>query len=388
MPHLFEPFTLRDVMFQNRIAVSPMCQYSSEDGFANDWHFVHLGSRAVGGASLVLTEATAVLPEARISPQDLGIWSDDHIEPLARIVRFIHEQGSAAGVQLAHAGRKASTYRPWDGRGSIPEGEGGWRPVAAPSAVAFAEEYAFPEALTGDGIQAVVTAFSQAAQRACHEGFRVVEIHAAHGYLLHEFLSPFSNQRQDRYGGSFENRTRLIREVVAAVRRAWPERFPLFVRVSATDWKEGGWDIEQMVELAHELKPLGVDLIDCSSGGNLLQAKIPVGPGYQTAFAERIRREAEILTGAVGLITSSAQADHIIRSGQADLVLLAREFLREPYWPLRAARELGHAVPWPVQYLRAAPEGTQARSVVDLQRFERCFAEHHAVSAAKQDNRA
>jgi 2,4-dienoyl-CoA reductase-like NADH-dependent reductase (Old Yellow Enzyme family) len=387
MPHLFEPCHLREVVLANRIAVSPMCQYSSEYGFANDWHFVHLGSRAVGGAGLVMTEATAVLPEARISPQDMGIWSDDHIEPLARIVRFIHAQGGSAGVQLAHAGRKASTYRPWDGHGAIPEAEGGWRPVVAPSALAFADGYAVPDAMTEDNIQAVVGAFSKAAQRACQAGFRVVEIHAAHGYLFHEFLSPFSNQRQDRYGGPFENRTRLLREVVAAVRRVWPERFPLFVRISVTDWTEGGWDIEQSVELARELKPLGVDLIDCSSGGNLPQARIPVGPGYQTAFAERIRRAAGIPTGAVGLITSPAQAEHIIRSGQADLVIVARELLRDPYWPLRAARELGYAVPWPAQYLRAAPEGTQARSEVDLERFERCFAEHHAVAAEKQDRR-
>src|SRR5438552_2058369 len=242
MPGLFDPLAIRDLKFANRAFVSPMCQYSSQDGYASDWHFVHLGSRAVGGAGLVMTEATAVLPEARISPQDLGIWSDNHIEPLARIVRFIHEQGSTAGVQLAHAGRKASTYRPWDGHGVVPEAEGGWRPVMAPSALAFADGYALPHAMTEDDIQAAVTAFSKAAQRACQAGFRVMEIHAAHGYLLHEFLSPLSNQRQDRYGGPFENRTRLLREVVAAARREWPERFPLFVRISATDWKEGGWD--------------------------------------------------------------------------------------------------------------------------------------------------
>jgi 2,4-dienoyl-CoA reductase-like NADH-dependent reductase (Old Yellow Enzyme family) len=380
MPHLFESLTLRDVTFQNRVAVSPMCEYSSENGLANDWHFVHLGSRAVGGAGLVLTEATAVLPEGRISPQDLGIWSDDHIEPLKRITRFVHEQGSAAGIQLAHAGRKASTYRPWDGQGAVPEARGGWRRIVGPSPLAFAEGYAVPEALTEVEVQAVVDAFAQAGRRACDAGFCVVEIHAAHGYLLHEFLSPISNRRQDRYGGSFENRTRLVREVVLAVRGVWPQRLPLFVRISATDWEAGGWDLEQSIELARQLQPLGVDLIDCSSGGNVAQAKIPVGPGYQTPFAERIRRETGIATGAVGLITSAVQADHIIDKGQADLVLLAREFLRDPYWPLRAARELGHAIPWPTQYLRAAPEGSQARAAVDLERFRRCFAEHHAIS--------
>ena len=384
MPQLFDSLTLRDVTLQNRIAVSPMCQYSSENGFANDWHFVHLGGRAVGGAGLVFTEATAVIREGRISPQDLGIWSEDHIEPLTRITHFIREQGSVAGIQLAHAGRKASTYRPWDGRGAIPEAQGGWHEVVAPSALRFAEGYPLPEALTEDQIQGVVAAFAAAARRACDAGFAVVEIHAAHGYLLHEFLSPFSNHREDRYGGSFENRTRLLREVASAVRRAWPDRLPLFVRISATDWEAGGWDLEQSVELARQLKSLGVDLIDCSSGGNLPQAKIPVGPGYQTPFAERIRREVAIPTGALGLITSPVQADHIIRTDQADLVLLAREFLRDPYWPLRAARELGHAIPWPVQYLRAAPHGTEARSPVDLQRFERCFAEHHAVTPERQ----
>jgi 2,4-dienoyl-CoA reductase-like NADH-dependent reductase (Old Yellow Enzyme family) len=384
MPHLFESLTLRKVTLQNRIAVSPMCEYSSENGFANDWHFVHLGSRAVGGAGLVLTEATAVVPEGRISPQDLGIWSDDHIEPLTRITHFIRKQGSVAGIQLAHAGRKASTYRPWDGRGAVTEAQGGWHQVVAPSALRFAEGYAVPKALTEDEIQGVVTAFAEAARRAGDAGFCVVEIHAAHGYLLHEFLSPFSNHRQDRYGGSLENRTRLAREVVSAVRSVWPERLPLFVRISATDWEAGGWDLEQSVELARQLKSLGVDLIDCSSGGNLPQAKIPVGPGYQTAFAERIRRDAGVATGAIGLITSPVQADHIIRNGQADLVLLAREFLRDPYWPLRAARELGQAVPWPAQYLRAAPDGAQAHATVDLERFDRCFAEHHAVTAEKR----
>jgi 2,4-dienoyl-CoA reductase-like NADH-dependent reductase (Old Yellow Enzyme family) len=378
MADLFEPFRLRDIVLSNRIAVSPMCQYSSERGFANDWHFMHLGSRAVGGAGLVFTEATAVLPEGRISPQDLGIWSDDHIQPLARIVRFINEQGTVAGIQLAHAGRKASTYRPWEGHGAIAEAEGGW-PVVAPSAAPFAEGYAVPRALTEDGIRTVVKAFAAAARRACEAGFQVVEVHAAHGYLSHEFLSPLSNRRQDGYGGSFENRTRFVREVVEAVRSSWPERCPLFLRISATDWTEGGWDAEQSVELARQVKPYGVDLIDCSSGGNVADAKIPVGPGYQAPFAERIRREAGVPTGVVGLLTAPVQADHVIRTGQADLVLLAREMLRDPYWPLRAARELGHPIPWPVQYLRAASPGTQARTPVDLPRLERCFAEHHAV---------
>ena len=379
MTHLFNPLAIRDITFANRVFVSPMCQYSSTDGYANDWHFVHLGSRAAGGAGLVLTEATAVLPEGRISPQDLGIWMDGHIEPLSRIVRFIHEQGSVAGIQLAHAGRKASTYRPWAGHGMAPESSGGWSNVVAPSALAFADYYPMPQALSIDAIDHIVAAFVAAARRACEAGFGVVEIHAAHGYLLHEFLSPVSNQRTDTYGGSFENRTRVVREIVAAVRDSWPERAPLFVRISATDWVDGGWDIEQSVKLARQLKDLGADLIDCSSGGNVLNAKIPVGPGYQTQFAEQIRREANILTGAVGMITSPVQAEHVVATGQADAVLIAREFLRDPYWPLRAADELGQPVSWPVQYLRAAPEGSQARTAVDLKNLECCFEEQHAV---------
>src|ERR1700739_2885380 len=274
MTHLFDPLTIRDITFANRVFMSPMCEYSSTDGYANDWHLVHLGSRAVGGAGLVLTEATAVLPEGRISPQDLGIWKDDHIEPLARIVRFIHQQGGVAGMQLAHAGRKASTYRPWEGNGTIPESEGGWSNVVAPSALAFAHHYPKPQALSVDGIHRIISAFVAAARRACEAGFRVIEIHAAHGYLIHEFLSPLSNQRTDAYGGSFENRTRLLREIVAAVRGSWPEQAPLFVRISATDWVDGGWDIQQSVELARTLKQLEVDLIDCSSGGNVAHAEI------------------------------------------------------------------------------------------------------------------
>jgi 2,4-dienoyl-CoA reductase-like NADH-dependent reductase (Old Yellow Enzyme family) len=379
MPHLFDPLTIRDLSLANRVVVSPMCEYSSTDGFVNDWHFVHLGSRAVGGAGLVLTEATAVLPEGRISPQDLGIWSDKHVEPHARDVRFIHEQGSVAGMQLAHAGRKASTYRPWEGNSAVPESEGGWKKVVAPSALRFTDNYPMPQALTNDGIREIVAAFAAAARRACDAGFRVIEIHGAHGYLIHEFLSPLSNQRDDAYGGSFENRTRFIREIVAAVRSSWPKGAPLFVRISATDWVDGGWDIRQSVELARGLKELGVDLVDCSSGGTVPHAEIPVGPGYQTAFAEQIRRETGIMTGAVGMITSPVQAEHIIATGQADAVIMAREFLRDPYWPLRAARELGQPISWPVQYLRAAPKGAQARVPINLKNLESCFEEQHAI---------
>jgi 2,4-dienoyl-CoA reductase-like NADH-dependent reductase (Old Yellow Enzyme family) len=358
---LFDELKIRDVLLANRIAVSPMCQYSCENGLATDWHLVHLGSRAVGGAALVIAEATAVLPEARISPQDLGIWSEAHIEPLARIAKFIHSQGSVAGIQIAHAGRKASAARPWDGAGKLTQQEGGWSDVVAPSAIPFAPNYATPAAVTVERISAIADAFGKAAQRALDAGFRVLEIHSAHGYFLHEFLSPFSNHRTDLYGGSFENRTRIVREVVARVRRFWPERFPLFIRISATDWVEGGWDIEQAVELGRSLRALGVDLVDCSSGGNVADAKIPMGPGYQVQFAERIRRDSGILTGAVGMITDAHQADEIIRKGQADLVLLAREMLRDPYWPLHAAAKLGKSISWPAQYLRAAAPGTAAR---------------------------
>jgi 2,4-dienoyl-CoA reductase-like NADH-dependent reductase (Old Yellow Enzyme family) len=383
MPHLFDSFTIRDLEFNNRVFVSPMCEYSSVDGYANDWHLVHLGSRAVGGAGLVLTEATAVLPEGRISPQDLGIWKDEHVDALKRIVSFIHEQGSVAGMQLAHAGRKASTRRPWEGDGVVPETEGGWQNVMAPSAIPFADNYPTPQALTVDGIQQVVRAFADAARRACDAGFRVIEIHAAHGYLIHEFLSPLSNHRDDTYGVSFENRTRLIREIVTAVRSSWPKGAPLFVRISATDWVEGGWDLEQSIELARSLKQLGVDLIDCSSGGTVLHAKIPAGAGYQTLFAQRIRHEAEILTGAVGMITSPIQAEQIIGTGQADAVVIAREFLRDPYWPLRAAKELGQPIAWPVQYLRAAPREAEARVPVNLEKLRSCFEEQHAVPESR-----
>jgi 2,4-dienoyl-CoA reductase-like NADH-dependent reductase (Old Yellow Enzyme family) len=364
VPTLFDALQIRGLTLRNRILVSPMCQYSSEDGFANDWHLVHLGSRAVGGAAGVFTEATAVTAEGRISPEDLGLWKDAHVEPLARIVRFVHGQGSHAGVQLAHAGRKASTYRPWaPATGSVPPAAGGWTAVA-PSAVAF-EGYAVPQALSESRIREVVRAFADAARRAREAGFRIVEIHGAHGYLLHEFLSPLSNRRDDRYGGAFENRTRLIREVVESVRREWPERLPLFLRLSATDWVEGGWDVEQSVELAKQLRPLGVDLVDCSSGGLVAAAKIPVAPGYHVPFAERVRREAGVLTGVVGLITDAGQADEIVRAGKADAVLLARQMLRDPYWPMHAAEELQFAESWPPQYLRAAPPGRISRAVAE-----------------------
>ncbi|MCY1081121.1 NADH:flavin oxidoreductase/NADH oxidase [Archangium lansingense] len=350
---LFTPVSFRGVTLKNRIVVSPMCQYSSEDGFANDWHFVHLGSRAVGGAGLIILEATAVEAIGRISPQDLGIWKDEHIAPLARITRFIHEQGAVAGIQLAHAGRKASTARPWEGGGPIPPGvKNGWKPVG-PSPVPFDTEHTVPEALDEAGLQHIIRAFVDATERARAAGFRHVEVHAAHGYLLHEFLSSLSNRRTDRYGGSFENRVRLTREVVQAVRKRWPEELPLFVRISATDWAEGGWNIDESVALAKLLKQDGVDLIDCSSGALVPGVKIPSGPGYQTMFAERIRKEASIATGAVGFIRSAFQAEHIVRTEQADVVILARELLRDPYWPLRAARELHAKVAWPPQYERA-----------------------------------
>lgn len=352
---LFEPLRLRDVNLRNRIAVSPMCQYSSEDGLANEWHLVHLGSRAVGGAGLVLVEATGVEARGRISARDLGLWNDQQIEPLARVVRFVEAQGAVAAVQLAHAGRKASVRAPWDEGGKPQtEREGGWR-VVAPSAVSFAPGYAEPAALDAAGIAAVQQAFVAAAGRALAAGFKVVELHAAHGYLLHQFLSPLSNHRTDSYGGSFDNRVRLVLEVTAAVRRVWPERLPLILRLSATDWAEGGWDVEQSVALAKKLASLGVDLVDCSSGGLVATAKVPAGPGYQVAFAERIKREAAVKTGAVGMITSPEQAEQIVALGQADLVLLARELLRDPYWPLHAATRLGARTDWPPQYLRARP---------------------------------
>jgi 2,4-dienoyl-CoA reductase-like NADH-dependent reductase (Old Yellow Enzyme family) len=363
---LFSPIQLAGLTFPNRVFVSPMCQYSSEDGFSNDWHLVHLGSRAVGGAGLVMTEAAAVLAEGRITPQDLGLWKDEHIAGLKRIVEFLHWQGARAGVQLAHAGRKASMARPWaPEQRSLTPSEGGWKNVMAPSAIRFADNYSQPIALDLAGMQALTRAFARATERALDAGFDLVELHAAHGYLLHEFLSPLSNRRSDQYGGSFENRIRLVVEVVDAVRAVWPAELPLLVRISASDWAEGGWDIDQSVGLAKVLKEHKVDLIDVSSGGMTPQQVIPLGPGYQTSFAERIRREAQIPTGAVGMITDAAQAEHILRTGQADLVLLARELLREPYWPLQAARELGDTTSWPAQYLRAAPPGSREREPLD-----------------------
>lgn len=360
MTHLFEPLKLRDVVLANRIGIPPMCQYSAHDGIASDWHFVHYGSRAVGGAALMIIEATAVTPEGRISLGDLGIWDDKHIEPLARIADFSKAQGCVTAIQLAHAGRKASVGLGWQAQSTLAMAEGGWH-IVAPSPVSFGENYAVPEQLDEAGIVQVIARFVSAARRAFDAGFEAVEIHAAHGYLLHQFLSPLSNHRTDAYGGSFEHRTRLVREVVSAVRAVWPERLPLLIRLSATDWIEGGWDADQTVELCRILKTLGVDLIDVSSAGLLPTAKIPAGPGFQTEFAAKVRREAGINTAAVGLITSPAQADHIIRSGQADVVLLGREMLRNPYWPHAAAQALGHATIWPLQYLRAAPAGSAGR---------------------------
>lgn len=352
-PHLFSPLTLRDVTVKNRIALSPMCQYSARDGMASDWHLVHLGARALGGAGLILLEATAVAPEGRISPQDLGIWSDAQIEPLARIVRFLEEQGAVPGIQLAHAGRKAGTARPWEGNAFLGPEAGGWQEIRGPGPLPFQEGFPDPDPLLEEEMPTVVRAFTDGARRARDAGFKVVEIHGAHGYLLHSFLSPVSNQRTDGYGGSFENRTRLVREVTGAVRDAWPSGLPLLLRISCTDWMEGGWTLDDSVELAREAQALGVDLLDCSSGGIHPDATPPMTPSYQVPFAERIRREAGVPTGAVGLITEPAQADDILRTAKADLVLLGRQLLREPHWPLRAARELGHDTEWPPQYERA-----------------------------------
>ena len=360
MAHLFDSFKLRDIVLGNRIGIPPMCQYSARDGVAADWHFVHYGSRAVGGAALMIVEATAVTPEGRISPGDLGLWTDEQIEPLARIARFSREQGCVAAIQLAHAGRKASVGLGWQAQGTLSESNGGWATVA-PSSVPFGEGYAVPHELDVAGIERIVAQFAAGTRRTLEAGFETVEIHAAHGYLLHQFLSPLSNRRTDAYGGSFENRTRLVREVVATVRAEWPERLPLLIRLSATDWSDGGWNAEETIELCRTLKGLGVDLVDVSSAGLLPTAKIPVGPGFQTEFAARIRREAGVPTAAVGLITSPAQADHIVRTGQADVVLIGREILRSPYWPLDAARSLGQATSWSPQYLRAAPAGSTAR---------------------------
>lgn len=361
MSTLFSPITLKSIELKNRLVVSPMCQYSSVDGFATDWHLVHLGSRAVGGAGLIISEAAAVSPEGRITPDDLGIWSDEHIIDLRRITQFIQQNGSVAGIQLAHAGRKASHRSPWKGGTALaPTEEGGWQTVA-PSAIPFDEEEPVPTALTNDGIEKVLTDFEAAARRALEAGFQLIEIHAAHGYLLHQFMSPLSNQRTDNYGGSFENRIRLLLEVIARVQTVWPEDLPLFVRISATDWTEGGWTADDSVLLATVLKDKGVDVIDCSTGGNVPRASIPTAPGYQVLFADRIKNEAGMATAAVGLITSVEQAEAILANGQADLILLAREFLRSPYFPLQGAHELDEDMPWPVQYERAKPRKHQPR---------------------------
>ena len=349
---LFTPFKLREMEFKNRIAVSPMCEYSAKDGHPQTWHLVHLGSRAIGGAALVFTEATAVEAIGRISPEDAGIYTDAHVDSWRPIAEFIRAHGAVAGVQLAHAGRKGSTAAPWGGGKKVAVADGGWEPVA-PSAVPVNADYPMPRALSIAEIDGVVAAFRKAAERALAAGFEVLEIHSAHGYLLHEFLSPLSNQRIDEYGGSLENRMRLALRVAGAVREVWPKKLPLFYRVSATDWTEGGWDLPQTVALAKKLRELGVDLMDASSGGNVPNAKIPVGPGYQVRFAEEIRKQAGIATGAVGMITDAAQADTIIATEQADMVLLAREMLRDPYWPRRAAHALGAKVKPPIQYERA-----------------------------------
>jgi 2,4-dienoyl-CoA reductase-like NADH-dependent reductase (Old Yellow Enzyme family) len=351
MSKLFSSLIIKNITLKNRIVVSPMCQYSAIDGFTNDWHLVHLGSRAIGGAGLIFTEATAVSPEGRISPGDLGLWNDEHIHGLRRIVNFIHLQGAISGIQLAHAGRKASCAVPQEDGKQLDEKHGGWQTIA-PSDIPFIVEDRAPESLDKENIRKVVSDFKAAARRALIAGFKVVEIHSAHGYLLHEFLSPLSNKRTDEYGGSFENRIRILLQVIDAIKSVWPAENPLFVRISATDWTEGGWTTEESVNLAHILKDIGIDLIDCSSGGNVYNAKIPVSPGYQVPFSEAVRKTG-ILSGAVGFITTARQAESILQEEKADLVFLAREFLRNPYFPLNAARELGVDVTWPMQYLRA-----------------------------------
>jgi len=355
MSALFTPLTLRRLTLRNRVGVSPMCQYSAQHGHANEWHLVHLGSLATGGAGLVFTEAVAVTPEGRISPQDLGLWDDAQIPMLRRITDYVRAQGAAAGIQLAHAGRKASTHRPWDGLGTVLPADGGWERVVAPSALAFSSTYPSPQALSLHKIADVVSAFAAAATRALSAGFQIAEIHAAHGYLLHEFLSPLANLRTDAYGGSFENRVRLLHEVSVAVRAVWPDDLPVFVRISATDWADGGWTIEESVRIAAQLRTSGIDVIDCSSGGLTTAQQIALAPEYQVPFARRIKHEAGIATAAVGLITEPTQAERIVVDGDADLVLLARELLRNPHWPLLAAHALGAHIPWPSQYERARP---------------------------------
>jgi 2,4-dienoyl-CoA reductase-like NADH-dependent reductase (Old Yellow Enzyme family) len=352
MSKLFSPLSIKDITLKNRIAVSPMCQYSAADGFATDFHLVHLGSRAIGGAGLIIQEATAVCPEGRITPGDLGIWEDRHVEKLKGIVKFIHEHGAVSGIQLAHAGRKASCARPWEGGKQLRQNEGGWKTLS-PSAIAFNPEDDAPQTMDSDGIKKVVADFRDAAQRAHQAGYKLIEIHSAHGYLVHQFLSPLSNHRTDNYGGSFENRIRLLTEIVDAIKSIWPPNLPLFVRLSATDYVEGGWNVDETVKLASILKSKGVDLIDTSSGGTVPYAIIPFGPGYQVAFAERIRKEAGIMTGAVGMITEAMQAEDILAKEQADLILIARGSLRDPYFALHAAHTLGDDIAWPLQYLRA-----------------------------------
>lgn len=352
MAKLFEPLRIKEVELKNRIVVSPMCEYSSEDGFANDWHLVHLGSRVIGGAGLVITEATAVVPEGRISPFDLGIWKDEHIDFLKRITSFIDKHDSVAGIQLAHAGRKASVSVPWKGNMGLGMGEGGWRAVA-PSAVPFKEGGQVPHELSLEEIKKIAGDFGRAALRAVKAGFRVVEIHAAHGYLINEFLSPASNFRKDNYGGSFENRIRFLLEIIEEVKAVWPAGNPLFVRISASDWSDNGWKVEDSVKLGLVLKDKGIDLMDCSSGGNVYRAKIDVGPLYQLPFAEKVKKESGMMTGAVGMITTPQQCEDILQEGKADLIIMARQLLRDPYFPLRAAKELNAEVKWPVQYERA-----------------------------------
>ncbi len=352
MSKLFSPFTLRGVTIRNRIMMSPMCMYSSADGFANEWHLVHLGSRAVGGAGLIMTEATAVSPEGRISPDDLGIWKDEHIPGLQQLTAFISAHGAVPAIQLAHAGRKASHSSEWKGSRFLEPGEGGWQTVG-PSAIAFSPGTGIPVALDRNGIEQVQQDFAVAAERAVRAGFRVIEIHAAHGYLVHQFLSPLSNTRADEYGGVFQNRIRLLLEIVERIRAAVPGDLPLIVRLSCTDWAEGGWNPEEATALAKVLKDKNVDMIDCSSGGLIPGVRIPLGPGYQVPFAEQVRKEAGIPTGAVGLITTARQAEEILEQGRADLVIFGRQLLRDPYFPFHAAKELGEDIPWPDPYRRA-----------------------------------
>lgn len=355
MKKLFEPLKLREIEFRNRIFVSPMCQYSSENGMPSDWHLVHLGSRAVGGAALVMVEATAVSPEGRISPHDSGMWSDEHARAFKRIASFIRSQGAVPGIQLAHAGRKASTDVPWRGGKPLSESQGGWQPIA-PSPLAFDDESRTPRAMTQEDIEQVISRFLTAASHSIEAGFDVLEIHMAHGYLLHEFLSPLSNRRTDEYGSTPENRMRFPLRLAGALRDAWPAHLPVFVRISCTDWIDGGWDLARSIDFCRRLKTLGVDLIDCSSGALMPNAKIPAGPGYQVPFAAAVRQEVQIPTGAVGFITDPAQAEQIVATGQADAILMARELLRQPYWPLHAARALNVDIPWPSQYLLAKPK--------------------------------